>query len=135
MERKIDLLERGAAGTGRAIFTRMRFLGGFSGGFVALVLTIVLPGWAVTMEESPTPCAGYLTHLRAARHELERGNRSAAVAELRQAEQALESCADQQQNTALASHERPSLSVEASCLSGCDVIAFSGSGDHRRRGP
>jgi len=47
---------------------------------------------SAALRDTPSACPGYLAHLRSARACLARGDRRAAAAELRQAEQALDSC-------------------------------------------
>ena len=51
----------------------------------------VSPAWA-EVATSLASCPGYVTHLRNARDYLSKGDRASAAAELRQAEQALDTC-------------------------------------------
>ena len=62
---------------------------------VALVLTLapfIRASAASARDGIAERCLGYAVHLRSARNELERGNRRAALAELRQAQAALDQC-------------------------------------------
>ena len=65
----------------------------------AILIVVILGaralGATAAETESTTPgsCPGYVSHLRSARTYLARGDRKAATTELRQAEQALDSCA------------------------------------------
>ncbi len=57
---------------------------------------------------SPASCPGYVTHLRSARAYLAKGDRTSAVVELRQAEQALDSCARGEVQGSLVATNSPS---------------------------
>ena len=59
---------------------------------VALGWLLLMPAAARSGETLTTSCPGYPAHLHAARSALVRGDRVAAVSELRSAESALESC-------------------------------------------
>jgi hypothetical protein len=60
--------------------------------FTALALGLASIVASAAPRDTPGACPGYLAHLRSARACLARGDRRAAAAELRQAEQALDSC-------------------------------------------
>jgi len=60
---------------------------------------------------SPASCPGYVTHLRSARAYLAKGDRTSAVVELRQAEQALDSCARGEAKGSLVAANGPSRRV------------------------
>jgi len=59
---------------------------------VALGWLLLMPAGARGGEALTTSCPGYPAHLHAARAALVRGDRVAAMSELRSAESALESC-------------------------------------------
>ncbi len=68
---------------------------GRAGVALAVIAAASWPAGTPARAETGTPpanCPGYVMHLRNARAYLVKGNRSSAVAELRQAEQALDSC-------------------------------------------
>jgi len=81
-----------AADMGRACFAR-------AGCAVVAVVAVVAATWFVVgparaeVGTPPASCPGYVTHLRSARAYLAKGDQASAVVELRQAEQALDSCA------------------------------------------
>ena len=59
----------------------------------------------------PASCPGYVTHLRSARAYLAKGDRTSAVVELRQAEQALDSCARGEAQGSLVAANSPSRRI------------------------
>jgi hypothetical protein len=80
---------------------------------VAVVATTCFVVGPATAEvgTSPASCPGYVTHLRSARAYLAKGDRASAVVELRQAEQALDSCARGEARGSLVAAYSPSRRV------------------------